>query len=506
MTTVGGARPVAGHERTTLPGTELDAAVGEAAGADLRARAGRRARRSAGRRRRRPRAPVASRSRWSSSGPWLRLRRTTSTPARSSASSRAGSSLAGPIVATIFVRRVTSLSSRRRGRAAAAGPSWRRWPAARPPSTRPPPLRAFLDASPSPWHAVARRRPGCSARPVRRGRRAGAVGRRPGRRLRRRAAAPSSPGAGRPAAGRCRSASSAPTPTRPTCASSPTPTATAPAGASSASRSTAACCSTAGSTATSASPGGSCSPTAATPLVAVDEPIARVPQLAIHLDRDVNERGLVLDRQAHMSPVWATELGTTFAQWIAERAGTSVAGGVGAVPVRRAAGRRARRRPLAARQRPPRQPGVVLGRDDRAGRRRSRTDHVAMIALFDHEEVGSASTTGRVGAVPRDRPRAAQRRPPAADATTCTAPLAGVELRVGRQRPRRAPELPRAPRPRPRARSSTTARRSSSTPTSATRRRPTRPCCSSRRAPTPACRTRCSSRATTCRAARRSAR
>ena len=30
-----------------------------------------------------------------------------------------------------------------------------------------------------------------------------------------------------------------------------------------------------------------------------------MPQLAIHLDRDVNERGLVLDRQQHLRPVWA---------------------------------------------------------------------------------------------------------------------------------------------------------------------------------------------------------
>ena len=43
-------------------------------------------------------------------------------------------------------------------------------------------------------------------------------------------------------------------------------------------------------------------------------------------------------------------------------------GVVGAVPVRRAAGRRARRRPLAAGQRAARQPGVVLGGDDGAGR------------------------------------------------------------------------------------------------------------------------------------------
>ena len=138
----------------------------------------------------------------------------------------------------------------------------------------------------------------------------------------------------------------------------------APGGASSASRSTAACCSTAGSTATSASPAGSCSPTARDALVDVAEPIARVPQLAIHLDRDVNERGLVLDRQAHMTPVWATALDDAV-RAVDRRAGRHAGpGGVGAVPVRRAAGGRARRRPLAARQRPARQPGVVLGGDD----------------------------------------------------------------------------------------------------------------------------------------------
>ena len=38
--------------------------------------------------------------------------------------------------------------------------------------------------------------------------------------------------------------------------------------------------------------------------VLVDEAVCRVPQLAIHLDRDVNERGLVLDKQQHLAPVW----------------------------------------------------------------------------------------------------------------------------------------------------------------------------------------------------------
>ena len=37
-------------------------------------------------------------------------------------------------------------------------------------------------------------------------------------------------------------------------------------------------------------------------LVDVAEPVARVPQLAIHLDREVNERGLVLDRARAPAP------------------------------------------------------------------------------------------------------------------------------------------------------------------------------------------------------------
>ncbi|WP_328905602.1 M18 family aminopeptidase [Streptomyces sp. NBC_00234] len=47
-------------------------------------------------------------------------------------------------------------------------------------------------------------------------------------------------------------------------------------------------------------PGG----TPRTKLVQIDEPLLRVPQLAIHLDRSVND-GVVLDRQRHIAPVWA---------------------------------------------------------------------------------------------------------------------------------------------------------------------------------------------------------
>jgi aspartyl aminopeptidase len=36
----------------------------------------------------------------------------------------------------------------------------------------------------------------------------------------------------------------------------------------------------------------------------VDRPLLRIPQLAIHLDREINERGLKLNKQTHLSPLW----------------------------------------------------------------------------------------------------------------------------------------------------------------------------------------------------------
>jgi aspartyl aminopeptidase len=41
-------------------------------------------------------------------------------------------------------------------------------------------------------------------------------------------------------------------------------------------------------------------------LVHIDEPIARIPQLAIHLDRSINTDGLRLDPQQHIVPIWGT--------------------------------------------------------------------------------------------------------------------------------------------------------------------------------------------------------
>jgi aspartyl aminopeptidase len=131
-------------------------------------------------------------------------------------------------------------------------------------------------------------------------------------------------------------------------------------------------------------------------LVDVAEPIARVPQLAIHLDRDVNERGLVLDRQAHMSPVWATALDQPFATWIAECAGTErpVAWELCLYDVQPAAVLGADRS-LVASGRLDNLASCWAATSALAGS--SGAECVSMIALFDHEEVGSASTTGASG-------------------------------------------------------------------------------------------------------------
>jgi len=55
-------------------------------------------------------------------------------------------------------------------------------------------------------------------------------------------------------------------------------------------------------------------------LVRVDRPLARVPQLAIHLDRGVNEQGLKLNPQQDLTPVWGVGSPTTgeLASFLAE--------------------------------------------------------------------------------------------------------------------------------------------------------------------------------------------
>lgn len=136
-----------------------------------------------------------------------------------------------------------------------------------------------------------------------------------------------------------------------------------------------------------------------------DCPLLRIPQLAIHLDRDVNGQGLKLNPQQHLTPVWGVgpiEPGA-FAAYVAEEVAVE-AGDVVAWD--------AMVHDLT--------PGTLIGRNHELVSV-ARLDNllscwagvtalvdlpfapvdapVAVICLFDHEEVGSTSSTGADGAL-----------------------------------------------------------------------------------------------------------
>ncbi len=134
------------------------------------------------------------------------------------------------------------------------------------------------------------------------------------------------------------------------------------------------------------------------------DPVARIPQLAIHLDRDVNERGLVLDKQQHLTPVWGTgdHMPHGFTKWLAESLDidpSSIASwDLGLYDVTRAALIGADRSMLAS-GRLDNQVSCWAASDallEIASRDLSPSS-TCVIALFDHEEVGSQSTHGAGG-------------------------------------------------------------------------------------------------------------
>jgi len=140
-------------------------------------------------------------------------------------------------------------------------------------------------------------------------------------------------------------------------------------------------------------------------LLHVDRALMRVPQLAIHLDRAVNETGLKLNPQLHLVPTWGVgRVGQDdFAAFVAKELGVSPAD-VAAWDVML--------HDLT--------PAALLGADEDfvssaridnllscwaataaladAPTRSDRTG-VPVICLFDHEEVGSESSTGAAGTI-----------------------------------------------------------------------------------------------------------
>ena len=128
-------------------------------------------------------------------------------------------------------------------------------------------------------------------------------------------------------------------------------------------------------------------------------PVARISQLAIHLDRDVNDKGLVLDRHQHLNALWLTsDYDLDFDQWMAEQCG---------IDQSRIRGSSAQLFDI--------QKSSLIGADDsliasaridnqascwaamNALIEQSDVSAPSVVALFDHEEVGSSSATGAAG-------------------------------------------------------------------------------------------------------------
>ena len=133
-------------------------------------------------------------------------------------------------------------------------------------------------------------------------------------------------------------------------------------------------------------------------LVSTDGAVARIPQLAIHLDRDVNERGLQLDKQQHIRPIWSTEHRiTSFESFLASEFSLIeddiAAWSCQLFDVQKAALFGLRSEFLAS-ARLDNQVSCWAAMNSLLDYEGSEP---SLVALFDHEEVGSESTTGAAG-------------------------------------------------------------------------------------------------------------
>ena len=135
-------------------------------------------------------------------------------------------------------------------------------------------------------------------------------------------------------------------------------------------------------------------------LVRSPHPIARVPQLAVHLDRDVNDKGLVLRRHDHLIPVVSASESASFidvvSSW-AELSPASIASHELTLYDAQPAALVGIDRDLVVSGRIDNQVScwaaidALISLDDGGDRPTS------VVALFDHEEVGSSSSVGASG-------------------------------------------------------------------------------------------------------------
>jgi aspartyl aminopeptidase len=134
------------------------------------------------------------------------------------------------------------------------------------------------------------------------------------------------------------------------------------------------------------------------------EAVMRIPQLAIHLDRAVNEEGVRLDKQQHTAPVWSVgRRGLSILDHLADVAGCSrseidgydlVAFDTAAPAVFGPHGE------FFASGRLDNLTSVHAGLTALLASPGSR--HIELVAAFDHEEVGSGSRSGAAGPILAD--------------------------------------------------------------------------------------------------------
>ncbi|MEZ0340537.1 M18 family aminopeptidase [Mycobacterium sp. pV006] len=129
-------------------------------------------------------------------------------------------------------------------------------------------------------------------------------------------------------------------------------------------------------------------------LVRIDDPILRVPQLAIHLAED--RKGVELNPQRHVNAVWGVDSGSrSFLGYVAERAGVDVDALLGFdlmthdINPSRLAGAD---NELVSAPRLDNQATCYAGLE--AFLAASATSQLPVLVLFDHEEVGSQSDHG----------------------------------------------------------------------------------------------------------------
>ena len=136
-----------------------------------------------------------------------------------------------------------------------------------------------------------------------------------------------------------------------------------------------------------------------TQLILVSRPVLRVPQLAIHLDREVNELGLRLDPQLHLAPVIGLGVSTAggFATWLSAEAGAEVLAWDLMCHDLTPAARLGVDRELLAAPRIDNLASCHAATEALAATIGTETEVLPVLALFDHEEVGSTSASGAFG-------------------------------------------------------------------------------------------------------------